>query len=379
MAKKDFYETLGVSKTATEAEIKSAFRKSAKKYHPDVNKEPGAAEKFKEINEAYEVLSDPNKRKQYDQFGSAAFENGAGGFNGYGGQGFGGFSNFGGFSSSFDFEDLDLGSILEEMMTGKSRKKKSASAKGDDILVNMPLTFEEAVFGCEKTFKINLNETCHVCGGKGGLNPKKCSRCNGTGRVVTEQRTIFGVIQSQTACPTCHGTGEEFEKSCYECKGKGFISTSKNITLKVPSGVESGDKMRMSGKGSAGVNGGANGDIYIEFTVKGHSLFKRDGRDIYLDVPITITDAILGCKKTIPCLDGTTVVTIPEGSQPGTKLKLKGKGIDDTKTNKKGDMYLILNVIIPSSIDRKQKSLIKDLSETNLENSDEFKKFNKYL
>jgi len=371
MAKRDFYEVLGVSKNATEAEIKSAFRKKAKEYHPD-NKETGDAEKFKEVSEAYGILSDANKRKQYDQFGSAAFDNNAGGF--------GGFGNFGGFSD-FGFEDIDLGSIFEQFMGGgRSRGGSSKRAtKGSDVLVKLSLTFEEACFGCEKTFEINIEDACSECHGKGGKNPKKCTRCNGRGKVVTEQRSILGIIQMETVCPDCKGTGETFETSCPKCHGKAFVKTSKKITLKVPSGVDNGDQMRMSGKAGAGLNGGSNGDVYIEFTVKNHQLFKRDGKDIYLVVPLTITEAVLGCKKEIPTIYGNETVTFAAGTQNNENIKLKGKGIDDKKSGKQGDMFLITNVIIPKKLDRKQKTLFNDLDKTDLDNDEAFKKFNKFL
>ena len=373
MAKKDFYEVLGVSKTATDAEIKSAFRKKAKEYHPD-NKETGNAEKFKEVSEAYGVLSDANKRKQYDQFGSAAFDNNAGG-------GFGGF-NWGGFSSGFEgFEDIDLGDILERMMGGNGRRSSNSTraTKGEDILVKLNLSFEEAVFGCEKTFEVNVNEACSKCHGKGGINPHKCSKCNGRGRVISEQRSILGMIQMETTCPACHGTGEEYESVCPTCHGKAFIKNNKKITLKVPSGVNTGDQMRMSGKAGSGLNGGPNGDVYISFNVKDHPLFQRDGKDIYLVVPITITEAVLGCKKEIPTIYGNETINISAGTDNNHKIKLKGKGIDDKKTGKLGDMYIITNVIIPTKLDRKQKALFNDLSNTTLDNEEAFKKFKKYL
>lgn len=375
MNKKDYYETLGVSKNATDAEIKSAFRKLAKKYHPDVNKEAGAAEKFKEVSEAYGVLSDPQKRKTYDQFGADAVNgNGAGGFGGF--EGFGGFQ--GGFGD-FGFSQDDLEDILGSFFGGTGRRKSKSGVKGEDSLVRLTLTFEEAIFGCEKTFKINLNQMCNGCNGKGGLNPRKCSKCNGRGRIISQQRTIFGVTSVQTVCPNCSGTGEEFEKVCSSCKGSGRTKGEKSITLRVPSGINNGDQMRMAGKGAAGTNGGANGDIYIEFIVKEHPLFERNGKDIILEVPLTITEAILGCKKEIPTITGTTVIEIDSGTQSGDELRLRGKGINEEKTGKTGDMIIITKVVIPRKLDRTQKSLIKDLNETDLEVGDEFKKFNKYL
>lgn len=375
MAKKDFYEVLGVSKTATDQEIKSAFRKKAKMYHPD-NKETGDAEKFKEVSEAYGVLSDANKRKQYDQFGSAAFDNNAGGFSGFGG----GFDGFGGGFSGFGFDDINLGDIFEQMMGGgRTRSSSKRASKGQDILVKLNLSFEEAIFGTEKTFKVNLDEMCQECNGKGGKNPQKCGTCNGRGTVIRQQRSILGVIQTQTTCPDCNGSGETFKESCSHCHGKGFVSTSKDIKLKVPSGVDNGDQMRMPGRANAGINGGPNGDIYIEFTVKNHPLYKRDGKDLYLVVPLTITEAVLGCKKEIPTIYGKEVVTFASGTQNNENIKLKGKGIDDKKSGKLGDMYLITNIIIPTKLDRNQKSLFNELNDTKLDNDEAFKKFNKYL
>ncbi|NLL02294.1 MAG: molecular chaperone DnaJ [Mollicutes bacterium] len=372
MAKKDYYEILGVNKNATDDEIKKAFRKLAKEYHPDVNKDPGAAEKFKEIGEAYSVLGDSSKRKQYDQFGSAAFENNAGGF--------GGFS--GGFSG-FDFDDLDLGSIFEQFMGGtfggRSRTNTKRATRGEDFLIKMDLTFEEAIFGTEKKFDISIDERCFDCNGEGGHNAETCSQCHGRGRVITEQRTILGMFQTETTCPYCKGQGKIFKKSCSTCRGKGVVKQKKNINLRIPKGVNSGDQMRMSGKGSAGLNGGPNGDIYIEFKVKDHPLFKRDDNDIYLEVPLTITEAALGCTKKIPTIHGTEKYSFSSGTQSSEQIRLKGKGIYSEKTKSTGDMYLITKVIIPTKLDRKQKSLLNDLDDTDLDEDVVFRQYNKYL
>lgn len=373
MNKKDYYEVLGVSKTATDEEIKRAFRKLAKQYHPDVNKDEGASEKFKEIGEAYAVLSDENKRRQYDQFGHAAFDGNAGA---------GGFGGFNGGFSGFGFDDIDLSSIFEQFMGGgfsRSRNTGDRPVDGDDHLVHIELDFLEAVYGCSKEFKINSKEKCSHCNGLGGHNPETCKKCNGRGRVVREQRTLLGIMQSESICPECNGSGKTFKESCTYCNGKGLIKKNKTLTIKVPSGVDDGDKMRMPKKGSAGINGGANGDVYVEFKVKSHPLYKRDASDIYLQVPITITEAVLGCKKEIPTVCGNQVIEIPSGSQNGDKIRLKGKGIDDKKLGKKGDTFVILNVIIPTKLDREQKSLFKELSKTDLETNDVFKKFKKYL
>ena len=375
MAKKDYYEVLGVDKNASQAEIKSAFRKMAKKYHPDVNKEEGAEAKFKEIGEAYSVLSDEQKRKQYDQFGHAAFD-------GTGGAGAGGFSGFQGFSG---FEDFDFGDIFDEILGQQfgfgSRRGKSANRpqKGSDTLVKINLTFEEAVFGCSKDLKLDLDDECDECKGVGGFGEKTCSTCNGRGRVVTQSQSIFGVIQQETTCPDCKGKGKIFDRVCFSCKGNGHVVKNKTISVEIPAGIDNGSELRISGKGSKGYNGGANGDIYLQFKVKEHPIFKRESDDIYLDLPITITEAVLGGKKEVPTLYGNVVIQIDASTQNGTKLRLKGKGVENPRTGRKGDMYIIINVMIPEKLDKKQKELFKDLAETNLETNNEFKEINKYL
>ena len=368
MAKKDYYEILGVSKSASEAEIKSAYRKLAKKYHPDINKEPGAAEKFKEIGEAYSVLGDEQKRKMYDQYGSAAFEQGgAGGFGG----GFGGFQDV----------NVDLNDIFEDFLGGfgfGGSRGRSRATKGEDVLIRVNLGFMEAVFGCEKDIELSLNDTCPECNGAGGTSAKTCKTCGGRGRVVTETRTILGVMQTETSCPTCHGEGKTFEKVCPKCKGRKTVKTTKTLGVKIPSGIQTGERLRLSGKGAAGLNGGPNGDVYLEFKVEEHPIFKRDNNDIYLTLPITITEAVLGCKKEIPTINGNVVLEISEGTQNGDKLKLRGKGVPGTSSFSKGDMYVIIEVVIPTKLDRKQKSLFKDLAETKLDNG-EYKKIQKFL
>ena len=374
---KSYYDILGVSKNADEKEIKSAFRKLAKQYHPDINKEPDAEAKFKEIGEAYAVLGDAEKRKQYDQFGHEAFTQGAsqGGFGG-------GFGGFGGFSA----EDIDLSSIFDElfgggMFGGGGRRGggRNRPTKGQDSLVRVNLTFEEAVFGCKKTIDIDLDSECESCDGKGGSGEVTCSTCGGRGRVVSQQRTPFGVFQSESTCPDCTGKGKTFKNVCKECRGTGHVIKNKEIDINVPEGVDTGHQLRISGKGAAGYNGGPNGDVYIEFRVKEHPLFERKENDIYVDVPITITDAVLGCKKEVPTLTGTVVLDIDSGSQSGDQLRLRGKGVKDPTTGKKGDMYVVLDVVIPDKLDRKQKELFKELAKTDLEIGSEFKNFKKYL
>lgn len=371
MDKKDYYEVLGVSKTASQDEIKSAFRKLAKKYHPDVSKEADAEAKFKEVQEAYAVLSDESKRKQYDQFGHAAFQGGGAG--GAGG-GFGG----------FDFSGFDYGDIFDNIFGGMGgfggtgRSGRSRPTKGNDSLIKMKLTFEEAVFGTKKEIEIETIDECEECDGKGGFNETTCDKCHGSGTITSEQRTIFGTFLSKTTCPNCEGVGKTYKKKCTHCNGKGRLKVEKTLEVKVPAGVDTGNRLRLSGKGSAGTNGGPNGDLYIEFTVSDHEYYVRDGDDIYLETPITITEAILGTKKEVPTLYGNVVLTIPEGSESGDKHRIKGKGIQNDSSRRKGDMYIVLKVVTPKKISKDQKKIIEMLKSTDLSDS-EIKKFEQFV
>lgn len=363
--KRDYYEVLGVDKNASEAEIKSAFRKLAKKYHPDVSKEPDAAEKFKEAQEAYAVLSDANKRRQYDQFGHSAFDQ-------MGGAG----------ASGFDFSDFDFSDIFGDIFGsgfGFGGRSSNRSRRGNDTLVRIDLTFEEAVFGCKKDVKIDTMVECDSCNGKGGHGEKTCQTCHGSGQVTSEQRTIFGSFATRSTCQTCHGKGVTYDTKCSKCHGEGRIRENKTVEVKIPAGVDTGNKLRLNGKGEAGVNGGPNGDLYLEFKVKSHPLFERDENDVYLTLPITITEAVLGCKKDVPTLNGTVKLSIPAGSKTNDKHRLKGKGIADPQTGRKGDMYVIIDIHIPKKISRDQKKLFEALSKTKLDDSDKFDKIRKYL
>ena len=376
MNKKDYYEVLGVSKNATDAEIKSAFRKLAKKYHPDVSKEENAAEKFKEAREAYAVLSDSQKRKQYDQFGHAAFDES----NGFGGFGRGGFSGF---------EDVDLSDIFGEIFGngfgfggssffGGGNKSQSRKTKGPDLNVIFDMDFEEAAFGTETKIELNIDDRCPDCNGHGGTGSQTCSECSGSGYVRKEQRSILGAFVSQSVCPKCNGEGNTYKTRCTTCNGTGKIKVKKTITVKVPAGVDTGDHLRVPGKGPIGEHGGPNGDVYIEIRVKEHPLFKRNDEDLFITLPLTITEAVLGCKKEIPTLDGSVLLNIPAGSQTGEKHRIRGKGLKSPSKHRMGDLYVILKVVIPSKIDKKQKKLLEDLAKTNLKTSD-FKIYEKYL
>lgn len=364
MDKRDYYEVLGVSKNATQAEIKSAFRKLAKKYHPDVSKEENAEAKFKEAQEAYAVLSDEDKRRQYDQFGHAAFQGGAGGAGGF---------DFSGFDFSDIFGDLFGGGF------GFGGQSRTRATRGRDSIMTINLTFEEAAFGTKKTIHVDTMENCEHCSGKGGTGEKTCSRCHGSGYVAEEQRTMFGTFMSRTTCPECRGDGHTFDKTCKHCHGTGRVRTSKDLEVKIPAGVDTGHQLRLGGKGEAGTNGGPNGDLYLEFNVLDHKLFTRHENDIYLRVPITITEAILGCKKDIPTLTGKVTLTIPAGSNPNDKHRLKGKGIKDVNGHGTGDMFVVLNVVVPKKLSRDQKKIVESLAKTKLDDSEEFKTFNKYL
>ena len=369
MAKRDYYEVLGVSKNASEDEIKSAFRKLAKKYHPDLNKEADAADKFKEAQEAYAVLSDKNQRQKYDQFGHSAFEN-----NGYGNAG-GGF-DFSGFDFSSIFDDLFGGSGFSSFGFG-GNNKKSRARRGEDVLYRMEITFDEAINGAKKEIILDLTEICEECSGAGGTGESTCSVCGGSGAVIKEQRTILGSFQSRTTCMECQGSGVTYKNSCSHCHGRGTVKSKKNIEITIPKGIDNGEQIRLSGKGEAGANGGPNGDVYIEFLIKPHELYTRKDSDIYIELPVTFTELALGCVKEIKTLDGYINLKIKDGSQPGDILRLKGKGIKSDSWSKDGDFYVILKLIVPNKLSRKQKDLLEKLDDTGLDDSDEFKKFRK--
>ena len=367
MEKRDYYEVLGVSKNATDKEIKSSFRKLAKQYHPDVNKEPGADQKFKEAQEAYSVLSDETKRKQYDQFGHAAFDQMNGG-------------------AGYDFSGFDFGDIFSEIFGssfggfgGSNYSSRNRRQKGSDKLMQINLSFEEAVFGTKKSINVTSSIDCDDCDGKGGHGEKTCSQCHGSGVVTVEQRSLFGSFMSRSACPKCNGAGVIFSSSCKKCNGAGKINKKSVIDVTIPAGVDTGNQLRIPGKGDAGYNGGPNGDLYLEFNVKSHEIFMRDGNDIYLELPITITEAVLGCKKELPTLYGNVKLTIPAGSESGDKHRLKEKGIKSPRGNSIGNMYVILRIIVPKKLSRDQKKLFESLDKTDLESGTEFKKIKDYV
>ncbi|MDD3821438.1 MAG: molecular chaperone DnaJ [Bacilli bacterium] len=366
--KRDYYEVLGVDKNASEQEIKSAFRQLAKKYHPDVNKASDAEAKFKEIQEAYAVLSDTNRRKQYDQFGHAAFNQGTGG-------GFGG----------FDFSDFDFSDIFSEIFGGGfgfnfgRSNRPDRPRRGRDSIMRMNITFNEAVFGTKKVINLNILDVCDECHQKGGHGEKTCSKCHGSGYITQEQRSLLGVYMTRSECPQCDGKGKTYDKVCSKCRGSGTVRVNKDLTITVPAGIDTGNQLRLQGKGEAGTNGGPNGDIYIEFSVSNHEIFIRDDNNIYLELPITITEAALGAKKEIPTLYGNVNLIIPEGSESGDKHRLKGRGVPDVNTNRKGDMFVVLKVVFPKRLSREQRLLLEKLAATNLDRDNIISNFKRHI
>lgn len=368
--KRDYYEVLGVAKTASEDEIKSAYRKLAKKYHPDLN--PGNAEaeaKFKEVNEAYGVLSDADKRAKYDQYGTADPQAGFGG-GGFSG-GFGGFGS-GGFSGGFEdiFENIFGG------FTG-SRRSNNAPEQGRDLRVDMELTFEEAAFGAKKEINLTREESCDECGGSGaakGTTAEVCQACHGSGQVRTTQNTVFGSFSSTQQCTACHGTGRIIRTPCKKCGGKGRIRRARRISINVPAGIDNGQAITLRGEGEQGKRGGAAGDLYVYFSVKPHKLFKRRGNDIYLEVAVSFANAALGAEITVPTLEDNIKYKIPEGTQPGTVFRIRGKGIKRLGGNDCGDMYITVGVEIPRRLSSKQKELLRAFDDSVTGNEPQEKK-----
>ena len=349
--KRDYYEVLGVSKTATDDEIKKAYRQLAKKYHPDLNPDnPQAEESFKEVNEAYEVLSDPQKRSQYDQFGHAGPQQ----------QGFGGGAGFGGFGG---FEDI-FSSIFGGGGSRSSGRNPNRPRSGDDIEHTITIDFMEAINGCKKNIKVSVEEECTTCGGTGAFSKNDvhiCGRCRGSGSVIVEQNSIFGRIQTQTVCPKCGGKGKEILRRCEACGGKTRQRKMKEITITIPAGVTDGMSMRIEGKGYSGYNGGPNGDLFVRVRVKEHNEFRREGDDIYLEVPITISQAVLGDSIDVPTVSGNVNLKIPAGTQSHTKFRIRGKGAKNVRTKNTGDQFVIVIVETPTSLSSDEKSIYEQL------------------
>ena len=349
--KRDYYEVLGVDKNADEATIKKAYRTLAKKYHPDMNPGDKEAEaKFKEVNEAYDVLSDPDKKAKYDQYGHAAFDPSAGG-----GAGFGGFGDFGGF---------DINDIFSSFFGGASggSTRRNGPVRGDDITVRLTISFEESVFGCKKEVSYNKIQKCADCSGTGaakGSSPKTCSACGGSGQVRVQQRTPFGIMQTQKTCDACHGTGKIIENKCPNCRGTGFVRVPKKLEVNIPAGIDDGQQLSLRYQGSDGMNGGNAGDLYIIISVRPHSVFERDGDDLYCEVPITYAEATLGAEIEIPTLEGSMKYTIPEGTQTGTVFTLRNKGVTRVNSKVRGSLYITVVVEVPKNLTSEQKNLLE--------------------
>ena len=357
--KRDYYEVLGVSKNASEDEIKRAYKKLARKYHPDMN--PGdkeAEEKFKEVNEANEVLSNPEKKAKYDQFGFAGVDpNYGAGQGGYGGAG------------GFDFGDLGdiFGSFFGGGFGGGGRRNPNAPQRGESIRASLSVEFTEAAFGCEKSITIDRSEQCPTCKGKGcapGTTPEVCTQCHGTGTVTQAQRTPFGMMQSQTVCPKCRGKGQIIHQPCPDCHGGGFTRKRKTIKVSIPAGIDHGQTISLRGQGHSGKNGGPAGDLLITVMVRPHEIFRRDGTAVFCEAPITFTQAVLGGTLEIPTIDGKVKYDIPEGTQTGTVFRLRGKGIPVLNGRGRGDQYVTVNIETPRNLNREQKEALKKFSES---------------
>ncbi|HHU85848.1 MAG: molecular chaperone DnaJ [Pelotomaculaceae bacterium] len=349
MDKRDYYEVLGVSRNATSDEIKKAYRKLARKYHPDAN--PGdkdAEAKFKEISEAYVVLSDPEKRAGYDRFGHAGAD----------GQGFGGFEGFGDFGG--------LGDIFEMFFGGGGRtRRRTGPERGQDIRTDMEISLEEAAFGLEREVKVPRVETCGTCGGSGaaaGSKPKTCLACAGTGQVQFTQSTPFGRIVQSRTCDRCRGTGQVIEKPCPTCRGAGSVRKTRSIKVKVPPGVDNGSRLRLAGEGEAGTRGGPPGDLYVYIHVKQHKLFRREGDDLICEIPLSFVQAALGDEIDVPTLEGKEKLKIPEGTQPGTVFRIRGKGVPHLSGFGRGDQHVRIKVMIPGKLSEKQKELLREFA-----------------
>lgn len=355
-AKRDYYEVLGVSRDADDATLKKAYRQLAKKYHPDMN--PGDAEaerKFKEASEAYAVLSDPDKRRQYDQFGHAAFEGG----------GAGGAGGFGGFDfSGADFSDI-FGDIFGDFFGGGRRSGHTSNGpmKGMNIRKGVRITFEEAVFGCEKEIEIVLKDPCEKCQGTGakpGTSPETCPRCGGRGQVVYTSQSFFGTVQNVQTCPDCHGSGKIIREKCPDCAGTGYISSKKTIQVSIPAGIDNGQSVRIRDKGEPGTNGGPRGDLLVEVTVSRHPIFQRQDMNIFSTAPISFAQAALGGDVRIKTVDGEVIYTVKPGTKTDTKVRLKGKGVPSVRNPKvRGDQYVTLVIQTPEKLSPEAKEALK--------------------
>ena len=362
MAQRDYYEVLGIDKSADADAIKSAYRKLAKKYHPDLNPGDAEAEKnFKEVNEAYSILSDADKKAKYDQYGHAAFDPSAGAGGGYGGGFGGGFGDFG------DLGDI-FGSIFGGAFGGGSTQRRNGPQRGDDVGARVTLTFEEAAFGCKKEISYNRLHKCPGCNGTGaeaGTSAETCPDCRGAGQRIVNQRMGGMTFQTKTACEKCRGTGKFIKSPCQKCRGSGLERENRKLTVNIPAGIDNGERIALRGQGCEGKNGGPAGDLVIEVTVRAHSIFERDGVHIFCDVPITVTEATLGAEIDVPTLEGTVKYQIEEGTQPGATFTLRGKGIPyvNDRSGRRGDLICTVVVEIPRGLSDKQREAMQNFAE----------------
>lgn len=353
--KRDYYEVLGVDRNADDATLKKAYRQLAKKYHPDMHPGDKEAEaKFKEASEAYAVLSDADKRRQYDQFGHAAFEGGAGG-------GAGGFD-----FSGMDFSDI-FGDIFGDFFGGGARRTSNGPMKGSNIRTSIRIKFEEAVFGCEKEIELTLKDECPTCKGSGakpGTSKKTCPKCGGKGKIVVTQQSLFGMMQNVTTCPDCNGTGQIIEEKCSDCRGTGYIAKKKRIQVSIPAGIDNGQCVRIREKGEPGINGGPRGDLLVEVRVAPSDKFERNGYDVYSIAPISFAQAALGGEVIIDTLDGRVSYEVTPGTQTNTRIRLKGKGVPSLRNaNTRGDQYVTLVVQVPTAMNAAAKEALRTFDE----------------
>ncbi len=363
--KTDLYEVLGIKKSASKDEIKSAYRKLAKKYHPD-NKETGNEQKFKDVQEAYDILYDDNKRAAYDRFGFAAFDQT--GSNPGQGNPFSGFSNFQGGGTPFGDDFVDLGDIFSSFFGGGTRRSQASAGprRGSDVVMKLTIDFMDTINGKDLTIPYSYDAPCATCNGTGARSTsdiKTCSTCGGKGYVRTQKRSLFGVVESQDTCPTCNGSGKIISSPCSACNGKGFIRSRIDLKLHIPAGINNGQQIRVTGKGEKGRNGGQNGDLYVQMDVKKHPIFTRSGNDIYVDLDVSMVDATLGQDVNIDTVYGKKILSIPSGTQPNTTLRMKGYGVKDLKSGKPGDQYVNVKIIIPTSLKRNEKDLLNRFRE----------------
>jgi len=353
MTQRDYYEILGVSRNASQDELKSAFRRLARQYHPDVNNSPDAEERFKEINEAYAVLSDSEKRAAYDRFGHAGVRGPGGGpdinvdFSDFADI-FGDLFGFGGFGRS-------------------SRRARNAPRRGGDLQYRVDLNFEESIFGVEKEIEITRDEICETCNGSGaepGTTPKRCPTCNGAGEVRQVRQTILGSMVQVATCPTCNGQGETIDTPCHTCQGRGQVRKTRKKVVNIPAGVDTGTQIRLAGEGQPGINGGPNGNLYIVIQVKQHKYFRRREYDILMDLNINVAQAALGAEVQVPTVDGPDSLRIPAGTQPGKVLHLRNKGVPHLRGNGRGDQLVVVNVEIPNRLNQEQRELFEELAKS---------------